>query len=293
MIPATADVGHLVDGLRPSLVGISTGDPGRPLATGVAMAHGVIVTTVAAVSGAAHLDVVTASGQREPAQILGTDSGSGVAVLQIADELPPAAFADDDADTDELAVAACLCGSLPPAGTVPVSQALTAVRATGVEPVLAGVQLLDAVEAGVPAALGPSPVGAPLVDGRGRVLGILAGSLGDGSTGVFVSAPLVAGVADQLAATRQVSHGWLGVAGTDTPDACGVTVTAVQPGSPAAAAGLHAGEVVSGVDGHRVCSLGELRARLYVLAPGTPTEIDIAVPSGTAPVTAVLTGAPG
>ena len=85
--------------------------------------------------------------------------------------------------------------------------------------------------------LGPASSGGVLLDGHGRVVGILDGqmSAGNDTIGVFVPAPLAEGVARELAETHRSDHGWLGVKCTDQAAPAGAPVTAILPGSPASA----------------------------------------------------------
>jgi S1-C subfamily serine protease len=74
-------------------------------------------------------------------------------------------------------------------------------------------------------------------------------------------------------------HGWLGVQGTNAPGADGATVVAVQSGGPASGV-LQAGQLITAVDSTPVHTMAELRARLYVLAPGTAVTLSVQLPAG-------------
>jgi serine protease Do len=52
-------------------------------------------------------------------------------------------------------------------------------------------------------------------------------------------------------------------------------VTSILPGSPALKAGLKPGDVVVGVDTHRVNSSADLQERLYTVAPGTTVKLEV------------------
>ena len=137
-------------------------------------------------------------------------------------------------------------------------------------------------------ALPPMP-GEVLVDSAGQVVGILDASAREpqGRDDVFLPAELVVGVAHRLAGGDQVGHGWLDVMADDAPagslprahgqdvaGAGGAQVTRVEAGG-AASGVLQAGDVVLAVDGRPVRSVGELRARIYVLDPGSPVHLEI------------------
>ncbi|HXW38482.1 MAG TPA: PDZ domain-containing protein, partial [Acidimicrobiales bacterium] len=95
-----------------------------------------------------------------------------------------------------------------------------------------------------------------------------------------------------LVASGEVDHGWLGASGptdasappspspsvTDASipaatHADGAVLASVASDSPAALAGLAAGDVVMAVDGAPVHSMTELMTRLYPDPPGTPVAI--------------------
>jgi len=84
---------------------------------------------------------------------------------------------------------------------------------------------------------------------------------------------LVLGVADDLRSDSRVVQGWLGVSGTDAPGG-GAVVEAVVADGPAAGH-LHAGDVIAAVDTVPVQTMAELRARLYVLDPGTTVALSV------------------
>ena len=66
-------------------------------------------------------------------------------------------------------------------------------------------------------------------------------------------------------------HGWLGVEGTDAPGGAGAKVAHGAAGGPAAGR-LQPGQVIVAVDALPVRTMAELRARLYVLPPGTAVD---------------------
>jgi serine protease Do len=137
-------------------------------------------------------------------------------------------------------------------------------------------------------------LGGVLLDVQGHVIGILDGETtsGTGAAGVFIPSPLALGVANELAATHQVAHGWLGVTAADLPGACGAVVLSVLPDSPAAAAGLSPGDVIDDVNNHKVCSLAELQSRLYIAPPGELVLVGTSTGSGQSTMTVTLADAP-
>ncbi len=279
---------------------------------GIAVAEGgLVVTTADALGGLEHLSVVGPGGTLEDASLLGQDRDSDVAVVQVPEDVPVAPFSDDTglsnaAPDDTLTlrpvgadlVLGAVPGAVSSAGTTITSgpaQGMPAIT-SALAPVGAGARGMVAVP------------GAPLLNSTGQVIGILydpatatAPSSGSPSTAAstppsagtvtttatvltaaaYLPTQLVLGVAGDIRAGTNARHGWLGVTGTDQPGDTGAAVTAVDPASPAGGR-LARGEVIAGVDGTPVHTMAELRARLYVLTPGTSVALTVqGVPGAT------------
>ncbi len=267
---------QMVQALRPSLIAIGPvhGSNAAHM-TGIVLAGGnLAVTSAAAVGRAKRVDIVTSSGQHRQVRVLGSDPHSGIAVVGTGGGLTPAPFADGDVQPGELAIAACLCGSATVAAAAAASAAVAEVRDAGTAVTLgSGTGLVDTIEADMP--LGPAPLGGVLLNAQGQVVGVLDARKATtrGRMGVFVPADLAVNVAQTLAKSHEVDHGWLGIKCTDAPADGGARITAVMAGSPAASAGLRQGDVVEAVDAHPVISLADLQARLYTSPPGTPVSV--------------------
>jgi putative serine protease PepD len=267
---------RMMAALRPSLIAISPPDGSRSAhMTGVVLPGGdLAVTAAAAVGAATHVDIVTPSGQRRRVRVLGTDPHSGIAVVGTGGGLTPASFSDGSVEPGELAIAACLCGTAGTTAANDPAAAVGEVRKVGAAATLdSGTGLVDTIEADMP--LGQEPWGGVLLDGLGRVVGVLDAreSMANGHSGVFVPASLAVAVAQELATSHKVDHGWLGIKCTDVPGSGGARIAAIMAGSPAASAGLHEGDVVAAVDLHAVDSLADLQARLYTSPPGTTVNV--------------------
>ena len=118
----------------------------------------------------------------------------------------------------------------------------------------------------IDAAINPGNSGGPLFDETGMVIGITSSIASTGATssdqpsgsigiGFAIPSNLAKKVADQLISTGTATHAYLGVAiGNGGGTANGVTragaeVGTVESGSPAEAAGLKEGDVITAIDG--------------------------------------------
>ena len=127
------------------------------------------------------------------------------------------------------------------------------------------------------AAINHGNSGGPLFDLRGRVIGVNSQieSESGGNTGVGFAIPsnTVRSVADQLIAGEQVEHAYLGVSLASPLTGTGAQVASVTSGSPAADAGLKAGDVITAFDGNAVESADDLTSAVSEKSPGDEVTI--------------------
>ncbi|HEV7912135.1 MAG TPA: trypsin-like peptidase domain-containing protein [Albitalea sp.] len=125
------------------------------------------------------------------------------------------------------------------------------------------------------AALNPGNSGGPLLDSRGEVIGVNTAIIrGAQSISFAVAIDIAAWVIPQLLQHGRVRRGHLGVGGMTMAldrrvvlafgltQAHAVRVSAVEPDSPAARAGLHAGDLIVGLDGVVIDSVDRLHQTL-------------------------------
>ena len=114
-------------------------------------------------------------------------------------------------------------------------------------------QIGDAIQ--TDAAINPGNSGGPLLDARGRVVGVnsqiaTGGSGGSVGVGFAVPSNRVRDVLPALSRGEHIERAYLGV--TTAPNARGAEVVSIASGSPAADADLRAGDVITGIDGREV-----------------------------------------
>src|SRR4051794_19202259 len=152
------------------------------------------------------------------------------------------------------------------------------------------------------AAINPGNSGGPLLDQHGRVIGInsqiATGDNGKGSVGIGFAIPidLAKQVFPSLIKTARVPHAYIGITTAalsptivqdlNLPADKGALVQAVEPGSPADKAGLHAGktqtsgnlnaggDLIVGVDGKPVSTPSDVAAAISDDKPGDQVAIE-------------------
>ncbi len=247
------------------------------LETGFGVGSGVIYDTDGYILTAAHVvgsrgsvTVRLADGSQVQGQVLGTDDATDVAVVKIdgSPDLPVAALAvGEDIRVGQLAIA---LGS--PFG---LDQTVTSGIVSAVDRILDGNVSFVQTDA----AINPGNSGGPLVDARGRVIGIndqiFTQGGGNDGVGFAISIDVAKIVADQIVAGEPVQLAFLGVSTENAVGTGGVLIDNVVDGSAAAAAGIEVGDTIVAVDGRPVGDIGDLRVRIITTPPGTDVEIDI------------------
>jgi len=264
--PASLGVADLAERLRPSLLAVSgvAGDGRVSRGSAVAIRAGHVLTAARLVVGSADLQVLV-KGIGRRASLVGTDPDTDLAVLAVeGGGLVPASWgAAADLRPGNPAVAVSSAPAAEPGPTV------TAGIVSGIARTLAhaGTELrgLLQVDRPVPA----EGAGGALLDPAGTVVGItLPAASAAAPFGYAVPAEVAREVARQLLDRGRVAHPWLGVEGADRGMNGGALVQRVKPGSPAAAAGLQEGDVVTEIDGRPTPSMGMLLVGLRLHHPG-------------------------
>ncbi len=252
----------------------------RGLGSGVIFDEdGIVVTNNHVVENADEIEVVLSSGDSYPAELVGTDSETDVAVLRIeADDLSAA----DLGDSENLAVGEWVLAIGSPFA---LSQTVT----QGIISYMGRTDLgLADYESYIQtsAAINPGNSGGALVNMRGEVIGIntAIASRSGGSQGVGFAIPVntVERVVDDLLEHGSVRRGWLGVMIQEvTPELAGqfeapegaVLISQVLDGSPAEDGGLQRGDIVLELEGDPVDGLSRFRNAIAEMEPGTAVEL--------------------
>ena len=260
----------------------------QSLGSGVIVSRdGKVLTNAHVVKDADEITVTLHDGSEVDAKVLGIDPRSDLAVLKLQGSLPalePLPFAD----SGQLRLGEMVLAVGNPFG---VGQAVTMgiVSATG----RASVGIVDYEDfIQTDAAINPGNSGGALVNMRGELVGIntaiLSRTGGYQGIGFAIPTNMARPIMDMLIKNGKVSRGYLGVslaplnavnAGqlkiAPPKGVHGVLIAAVGDGTPAAKAGLAAGDLVTSIDGQEVRDVGRLRNTVAMKGAGKPVSLDV------------------
>lgn len=253
---------------------------------------GFVVESAGVLVTAAHVarrtEAITAEfdgGEPLDAGLLGYDARLDLALVRVRPPAPLPALEVADASSVRPGDAVAVIGT--PRGRPRVMTTGT-VRGTGLSALgqAPGIFILFDAE------VAPGNSGGPLLDARGRVIGVVVARTGAGGSGLAVSSSVLRESMPVLLAGTRIERPWIGIAGTSVPPdpalpraipaPRGVLVTEVLPGSPARAAGLRGlnsdgppGDVIVSIDGQPVADWDDLLRALGARRPGDRIRLGI------------------
>ncbi|MGE3834790.1 MAG: S1C family serine protease [Acidimicrobiia bacterium] len=280
----TLDVAGVVAKAGPSVVSIQTQVGGRiggsAAGTGIVLtADGEILTNAHVVEGATRI-TVTLPGEvkSREAELVGSDADSDLALLKIAgvSGLTPAELGDSSelaVGDDVVAIGNALALRGGPTVTRGIVSALDRTLDAGAQ-TMTGLLQTDA-------SISSGNSGGPLVNAAGQVIGIntaVATSNGNSSAeNVGFAIPVNAAnpIVERLRSGGSAgAKGYLGVRTSDPTDGSrGTLIVSVEADSPAAEAGLEAGDLVVSVGGRTVDGAAALAAAVRAHEPGDEVEL--------------------
>ena len=233
------------------------GEGGKGIGSGVFVdTRGTILTNAHVVEGAIQIMAVLYDGTKVPAEVVGTDPVTDLALLRV--ELPKGPHATIQfGDSDRVEVGQKVLAIGHPFG---LGYALTTGVVSGFVSTPETAALFQERVIQTSAAINPGNSGGPLVDSEGRVIGINSAMLaGAQNIGFAIPINTVKSVMAELQAKGRVARPWLGVTGKllteevvqlfALPLVKGLLVTDVTDNSPAQRLGLRPGSLSVAVKG--------------------------------------------
>ncbi|MGL4613184.1 MAG: Do family serine endopeptidase DegQ [Shewanella sp.] len=258
--------------------------PFRGLGSGVIIdaQKGYIVTNNHVIEGADDIQIGLHDGREVKAKLIGTDSESDIALLQIeAKNL----VAIKSSNSDDLRVGdfAVAIGNPFGLGQTVTSGIVSALGRSGL-----GIEMLENFIQ-TDAAINSGNSGGALVNLNGELIGINTAIVapGGGNVGIGFAIPanMVKNLVTQIAEHGEVRRGLLGISGRDLDRQLaqgfgldtqhGGFVNEVAAGSAAEKAGIKPGDIIVSVDGRAIKTFQELRAKVATMGAGAKVELGL------------------
>ena len=234
--------------------------------------NGYIITNAHVVENADEITVTLLDDRQIKAKVIGSDKPSDVALLKItANNLIEMPLADSSrAEVGDFVMA---IGNPFGIGQTATSGIVSALGRSGLS--VEGYEHFIQTDAPI----NPGNSGGALINLKGELIGINSAIIGPagGNVGIGFAVPSVMAhaVMEQLVRFGEVRRGRLGIAMSNATGVDGAQIAEVEANSPASAAGLRKGDIVTALNGHPVRGSAELRARLGVVPAGETVELKV------------------
>jgi serine protease Do len=244
--------------------------------------NGYILTNAHLLRDVKTTTITLSDGRVFKAKIIGVDTPSDVAVLQIkGDHLTAAKLGDSDL----LKVGDFVAAIGNPFG---LNQTVTSGIVSALERTQLGIEGYENFIQ-TDASINPGNSGGALVNQQGQLIGIntaiYAPSGGNVGIGFAIPINMARSVMSQLVKYGSVSRGLMGVLVQDftpalanafhLPNQTGALVTAVSPNSPAANAGMKPGDLIQAVDDKTIKNGGQVRNTVGLLRVGSRISLKV------------------
>lgn len=244
--------------------------------------RGLVITNNHVIANAVQITVTLRDGRHLEAELIGTDPATDVAVIKVPAENLTAL---ETADSDKLRVGDFVVAIGNPFG---LGQTVTSGIVSALSRSGLGIEgYEDFIQ--TDASINPGNSGGALVNLNGELVGINTAifSQNGGSIGIGFAIPinLALQIMEQLLENGQVQRGFLGIQAQDLspdlaeafglPKQSGAVINKVLEDSPAAKAGLMAGDIIIKIDDKQVKSAGDVQNRIGLLRVGEEVSFEI------------------
>ena len=240
---------------------------------------GVIFTNAHVVEGATTVRITFSNGRVEQnVAVVARDLARDIALLRVTarDDLVPAVFGKTaDVRVGQIAIAIGAPFGLDQSVTQGIVSAVGRIVQSF------GNCGIDMIQTDAP--INPGNSGGALVDKQGRLIGMntsirTTGAASNGSVGVGFAVPsdTIKATVERMLRGEVTDVAFLGVgpANVETSPE-GVLVGSGSAGSPAATAGIRQGDVITAVNGEKVSTFADIRARIQTAKPGDVFDIKL------------------
>ncbi len=309
LTPDEAVVISVVKAVRPSVVNINTESqvqtmfgvfPAQGAGSGVIVrSNGYIVTNNHVVQGATTIKVTLADGKELTGKIVGTDPFADLAVIKVESPVPLPAAALGTSGALQVGQLAIAIGNPFGLGSTVTTGVVSALNRNIQLPTVIVENLIQ-----TSAAINPGNSGGALVDSSGRVIGINTAIIPNAQgIGFAIPSDVARAEMEQLIAHGRVVRPWVGVIYGGEVDAQvshaynlgtdhGVVVRDVEPSSPAAKAGLQAGDIITAVNGTRIENWNDFVREIVTKKIGDTITLTIVRDHATRQMSVALTERP-
>ena len=246
----------------------------------VLTADGFLLTSAHVVEGADTAEASFSDGIDVTADVIGRDPLSDLAVLRARGDVPSPVVLGDASRLQVGQLVVALGNPLGLAGSVTAGVVSGLGRSL---PTRSGRVIDEVIQ--TDAALNRGNSGGVLADSRGRMIGVNTAVAG---VGLGLAVPInstTRGLISTLMTSGRVRRAWLGIVGAQAPlppplaakvgRRSGLQVAQVVADSPAARAGLHAGDIVVAVDGEPIATSTSIQALMVEGAIGRRIEVTV------------------
>ncbi len=250
----------------------------RQPASGIIYAQTLVVTADHVLEREDDISIQTHDSRTLPAQFVGRDLASDLAVLRVADlDIEPATVSQEEVRVGQLIMTVGRSSSEGPMASVGIVSAVGGPLRTGRGATLERYIRTDATPY-------PGFSGGPLIDLNGAVVGILTTGLVNG-VALAIPTNLAWSIADTLAEQGYIKRGYLGISSqlVHVPSAQrggrsqenGLLIVKVDENSPAQRGGIMLGDILIALDGHAIKDSEDLQIALTGDRVGKTIPVDV------------------